>query len=237
VLGALVAGTALLPLVVLRSARHPAPVLDLRLFRVRSFAVAGAGTLVFSFAFYALLLANVLFLTGVWGWSVLHAGFAVTPGPLMAALSAPLGGRLSDRYGQRVVALPGGLLFAAGTAWFALSMGASPDYARAFLPGTLMTGVGVGLSYSAWASAAVAKLAPERFATGSAVVATLRQVGAVLGIAVLVALLQGASRTDPVAAFTDAWTLMSLAGAAAAALALALGRVRALLPAPVPEAA
>src|ERR687897_1124241 len=95
VLGSLAAAVVLLPLVVLRSARHRAPVIELGLFRARSFAVANGGMFAFSSAFYALLLCNVLFLTGVWGYSILEAGFAVTPGPLSAALAAPLGGGLS----------------------------------------------------------------------------------------------------------------------------------------------
>ena len=107
VVGSLAAAAVLLPTVLLRSARHPAPVIELGLFRARSFAVANAGMFGFSTAFYALLLCNVLFLTEVWGYSILEAGFAVTPGPLMAAASAPLGGRLADRFGQRVVAAPG----------------------------------------------------------------------------------------------------------------------------------
>jgi EmrB/QacA subfamily drug resistance transporter len=237
VLGSLAAGAALLPLVVVRSARHPAPVIVPQLFRVRSFSVAVAGTFAFSFAFYALILGNVLFLTQVWGWSILTAGFAITPGPLMAALSAPIGGRLSDRFGQRPVALPGALLFAAGTSWFAFHLGTDPHYVSDFLVGTLLTGSGVGLSYAAWSSAAVAELAPERFATGSAVVACLRQVGAVLGIAVLVAVLDGASPVDPVGAFTSAYVVVTGAALVAGALALTLGRVRASLVTPVPEAA
>ena len=239
VLGSLAAGILLLPLVVLRSARHPAPVIEPAMFRIRSFAVANAGTLAFSFAFYAVILANVLFLTGVWGWSVLTAGFAITPGPLMAALSAPIGGRLSDRYGQRLVAIPGGLLFAAGCAWFALNLDPSPDYVREFLVGTLLTGAGVGLSYAAWASAAVARLPAQRFGTGSAVTITLRQVGAVLGIAVMVAILDGAGvrPADPAAAFIDVYTVMALAAVVAAGLGIALGRVRALSEAPAVDPA
>jgi MFS family permease len=233
----LVAGAALLPLVVVRSSGHPAPVIVPQLFRARSFSVAVAGTFAFSFAFYALILANVLFLTQVWGWSILTAGFAITPGPLMAALSAPIGGRLSDRFGQRPVALPGALLFAAGSSWFAVHLGAQPHYVSDFLVGTLLTGSGVGLSYAAWSSAAVAELAPERFATGSAVVACLRQVGAVLGIAVLVAVLDGASPSDPVGAFTSAYVVVTGAALVAGALALTLGRVRAAIPTPIPEAA
>src|SRR5262249_12426735 len=98
------AGAALLAVVFIRrSITHHHPVLELHLFRVRSFAVACAGVGVFSLGFYALLLSNILFLTGVWHYSILTAGFAVTPGPLMAALSAALSGRLADRFGSGAV--------------------------------------------------------------------------------------------------------------------------------------
>jgi EmrB/QacA subfamily drug resistance transporter len=226
VLGALAAATVLLPAVVVRSARHRAPVIELSLFRARSFAVANAGMFAFSTAFYALLLCNVLFLTEVWGYSILKAGFAVTPGPLMAALTAPLAGGLSDRFGQRVVAAPGALFFATGCALFAITMDAEPAYASHYLVPTMLTGAGVGFSFASWGSAAVAELPPARFATGSAVLSCLRQIGAVLGIAALVALLDAAPPTDPLSGFTDAWTMMAVSGGVVAGLALALGRVR-----------
>src|SRR4029453_8553953 len=94
-IGSLLASAVALAGFVARSARHPPPVVEPGLLRVRSFAVAHAGVLLVALGFYALLLANILFLAGVWGWSVLHAGIAVTPGPLMAALSAAVGGRLA----------------------------------------------------------------------------------------------------------------------------------------------
>jgi EmrB/QacA subfamily drug resistance transporter len=230
VVGSLVASAIVLAAFVARSARHPAPVIELGLLRVRSFAVANAGVFLFALGFYALLLANILFLTSVWGWSVLRAGIAVTPGPLMAALSATVGGRLADRYGQRVVALPGGLLFAAGCVVFATATGATPHYASEFLPATLLTGTGVGLSFAAWGSAAVAELPPSRFATGSAISATSRQIGAVLGIAVLVAVIGTPRPEDVVSTFHTAWVLMAIPATAAGLTALALGRVRARNP-------
>jgi EmrB/QacA subfamily drug resistance transporter len=230
VVGSLIASALVLAAFVARAARHPAPVIDLGLLRVRSFAVANAGVFLFALGFYAVLLANILFLTSVWGWSVLQAGVAVTPGPLMAALSATAGGRLADRYGQRVVALPGGLLFAAGCLVFATATGATPHYASEFLPATLLTGTGVGLSFAAWGSAAVAELPPSRFATGSAISATSRQIGAVLGIAVLVAVIGTPRPEDALSTFHTAWVLMAIPSAAAGALALALGRVRARNP-------
>src|SRR4051794_27203051 len=81
VLGALGAGIALLAVFAWRSSRHPAPVIEPTLFRVRSFAVANAGAFAFALGFYAFLLGNVLSLTGVWHSSILPAGFAMTPGP------------------------------------------------------------------------------------------------------------------------------------------------------------
>lgn len=210
-----------------RSARHPAPVVELALFRVRSFAVANAAMVLYSAAFYGLLLANVLFLTEVWGYSVLTAGFAVTPGPLMAAITAGPSGALCDRFGQRVIAVPGILVFASGIALLAARVGPEPAYASVILPGMLLTGAGVGMTFAALGSAAVAELPPARFATGSAINGCVRQIGAVLGIATLVAIIGVPDPADPAATFAQAYWVGAGAALAAAGVALGLGRVRA----------
>ena len=101
-----------------------------------------------------------------------------------------------------------------------------------YLGPTMLTGAGVGFSFAAWGSAAVAELPGPQFATGSAVLACLRQIGAVLGIAILVAVLDAAPAADPLSGFTDAWTLMAIAALLVAGLALALGRLRATAAAP-----
>ena len=209
----------------LRSARHPAPVIELGLFRARSFAVANAGMFAFATAFYALLLCNILFLTGIWGCSILEAGFAVTPGPLMAAASAPVGGRLADRFGQRVVAAPGALFFTTGCVLFATGVGAEPAYASEYLIPTMLTGIGVGLSFAAWGSAAVAELPGTRFASRSAVLsAWARSVRcwASPGLSRC-----SRRRRSPIRCpARRAWTIVAVSGAVVAGLALALGRVR-----------
>ncbi|HEY1596443.1 MAG TPA: DHA2 family efflux MFS transporter permease subunit [Thermoleophilaceae bacterium] len=223
-IAALVVGVLLLVAVVYRSSTHRAPIFELSLFKVRSFSVAVTGTFLFSLAFYALLLCNILFLTEVWHYSILKAGFAVTPGPIMAALSAALAGRFADRYGQRVLAVPGPLVFATGCVLFALTLGTVPDYVGNYLPATLLTGIGVGMSFASFSSAAVAELPPTRFATGSAIASCLRQIGAVLGISVLIALL-GSGQS--LATFHHAYALMAIPSASAGVIAIALGRVRA----------
>ena len=226
-LGSLVAGILLLVAVVYRSSTHAAPIFELSLFKVRSFSVAVTGTFLFSLAFYALLLCNILFLTQLWHYSILTAGFAVTPGPLMAAISAAISGRFADRYGQRVLAIPGPLLFAAGCVLFAVGLGAQADYVGRFLPATILTGIGVGMSFASLSSAAVAELPPTRFATGSAIASCLRQIGAVLGISVLIALL---GTGQSLHTFHHAYALMAIPSAAAGILAIGLGRVRARNP-------
>ena len=89
------AGSALLtPLLVWRSAVHPAPVLELALFRVRSFSAGNLGALLLGTSFFGLVLANSLYLTQVWDYSVLRAGLAIAPGPLASAVAAIAAGAL-----------------------------------------------------------------------------------------------------------------------------------------------
>src|SRR3954454_1716581 len=92
VIASIAAGVVLLAAFLVRSRRHTAPVIELSLFRIRSFAVASSAVFVFAVAFYALLLCNVLFLTQVWDYSILKAGFAITAGPLTAAVFSVIGG-------------------------------------------------------------------------------------------------------------------------------------------------
>ena len=88
------------------------PALDLELFRIPNFRWANLAMLVFGTAFAALFFGSILFLTDVWGWSVLQAGFGVAPGPMIVGLLAPRVGKLAGRIGQRPILIVGGVLFA-----------------------------------------------------------------------------------------------------------------------------
>jgi EmrB/QacA subfamily drug resistance transporter len=221
--GVLVAAVALLAGLAFRSVRHPTPVVEPALLRHRQFALANLAGLLFFMAFGAMLLSSVLFLTGVWHESVLRAGLQVAPGPAMAALFAVPAGRLAERWGERVVGALGGLLFAAGGAWWIARVGVEPSYAATFLPGMMVGGAGVGLVIPSLFSAATASLPPERFATGTAVTSMSRQIGVALGIAVLVAVLGTPTAADAVARFSDGWAVMVGSALAAAAAFAALG--------------
>lgn len=217
----LLAGALLLVAFGLRSARVARPLVEPALFRLRSFAGSVAGYLAFSGAFYALLLANILFLTAVWRYDVLAAGLAVTPGPLMAALASPVAGRVADRFGAGAAVVSGALLFTAGCILFAVRITPDPDWLAAFLPATLLTGTGVGAVYAGLGAAAVAELPPARFATGSAVGTCARQIGAVLGIALLLSGLAAAGATPE--AFRVGWFLMAGGGLVTIACGVLIG--------------
>jgi EmrB/QacA subfamily drug resistance transporter len=216
---------ALIVAFVFRSAHHRAPVIELPLLRVRSFALANLAAAVFFAGFGAMLLSGVLLLTELWGYSALQAGLALSPGPLMAALFAVPSGRLGGRIGQRPVAVAGGLTFAAGFAYILASVGTSPEYASTFLPGFMLGGAGVGMTLGTLPAVAAATLPPDRFATGTAVFGMARQLGAAIGVAVLVALLNDSTGGDLLAGLRRGWWFSLGAGLGTAALALAFGPV------------
>ena len=106
--------------------------------------------------------------------------------PLFSFLVA---GRLINRFGAGPVIAAGCAVFAVGVAWWALAMGLHPDYTRDMLGGMLLTGIGVGLTLPTFMATGAAALPPNSFATGSAVINMLRQIGLAIGVAVLIAVL------------------------------------------------
>jgi MFS family permease len=224
-----------------RSARHPAPVLDLRLFRARSFSVANLATLAYAMAFFAMLLENILFLTEIWHYPIQQAGLAVTPGPLVVASVSGFAGRAAARRGFRTVLLPGSVCFAVGLYWFATQVGTEPAFLSEWLPGTLLIGLGIGLTFPVLSAAAVSSLPADRFGVGSAVNQTARQVGGAIGIAIMVAIL-GQSHTQAAAmiAFQNAWLYAAAMALTSGCVALFLGERQptlSLAPAPAPQIA
>jgi len=187
--GVLVAAGVFLGLFALHCLRHRNPLVPPQLFRVRAFSGASLAMLLFSVAFGAMLLSSVLWLQDAWGWSALKTGFGVAPGPIMVPLFTFLvTGRVLVRYGAAVVIATGSAVFAAGNVWWAIAVHSQPDYLM-ILPGMLLTGIGVGLTLPSLMSTAASSLPPPSFATGSAVVNMLRQVGFAVGVAMVVAVL------------------------------------------------
>jgi EmrB/QacA subfamily drug resistance transporter len=216
---AVVAGTGL----VLRSLRHPNPIIEPAVIRHRAVALADLSSLAFFGGFGALVLGGVLLLTGLWHESVLAAGFMIAPGPLLAGITAFPGGLLGARFGHRAVGTAGALLFAAGGVWWITHVGVTPDWVGAYLPGSVLSGIGVGLMLPSLGGAATAPLPPERFATGSALYVMTRQIGIALGVAGLVAILGVSTGEGAVHAFHHAWIFMIACALVAGALLQGVG--------------
>lgn len=228
VVACFVGAAVALVLFVLSSRRHPAPLLDPTLLRIRSFAVGNVATIVAGAGFYAYLLCNILWLQYVWGYSILASGLAVVPGALVAAVLAAVLGPVAQKRGYRLVIIPGAVIWALAYVWYATKVQVTPDFLGTWLPGQLLSGIGVGATLPVLGSAALAAVPGGRFATASAVNSSARQIGAVLGIAILV-IIVGAPTAQAPAGIVDAlrhgWVFSALCFAVTAVIALFLGRV------------
>ena len=155
-------GALLVAVFVAHQRRTIAPVLDLDLFRIRNVAWSDLAGLVFGVAFSAMFLASILFLTSVWGWTVLEAGFGVAPGPALVAILAPRLGSLAGRIGQRPILVAGALAYAAGGLWRVVALGPDVDYVVDYFPSMLLTGFGVACIWPQLSSAVAQALPPNR---------------------------------------------------------------------------
>ena len=197
---------------------------------MRSFSIGSAATVVAGFGFYAYLLTNILWLQYVWGYDVLRAGLALVPGAVVAAIVAARLGPLADKHGYRVFVVPGALVWAGAYVWYHQMVGLEPAFWAEWMPGQVLSGIGVGATLPLLGSAALAAIPGGRYATASAVVSSARQVGGVLGIAVLVVILGDPTPATAVASFREGWVLSIVAFVLVALIALPLGRLK-----PAPE--
>lgn len=131
------------------------------------------------FAFFA-------YMTAIWHYSLPVAGIAITPGPLLVIPTAIITGRLAARIGHRPILVIGSLIYAASSLWLLLIPGSTPSYLAQWLPGLVMSGIGVGMVLPSLSGAAIARLPAEHYAVGSAVNQSVRQIGSVQGVAVTV---------------------------------------------------
>ena len=223
-MGSLLVGLLLIAMFVQRCSSVADPLLDLSLFKLPFVVAANIAGLFFSIGFLGMWLLNTQWLQAVWGYSAGMSGLAIAPGPITAALFAAPMGRLAMKWGHARVLMLGSVLLTFGTVMFTVVLDPTPNYVVDLLPWMIVTGAGVGCSMSTLSAAASAFLPPAKFAMGSALNTTMRQVGSALGAALAGSLVISASRileeaartkTPPVftdAVFTDfdrAWQVMA----------------------------
>jgi len=171
-----------------RSSRHPAPVIDPALLRVRTFRWSILAMFLFNVSFAANLLVGVLWLQQVWGYGVLRTGLAVAVGPLLVPLTAALVQRILPTARPSRLVTVGALVCAAGCVVAVVRMGESPAYLADYLPAWLLWGIGTGLALPNLMAGSTHDLPASMAATGSGVVTMARQIGFVVGVSTLFAL-------------------------------------------------
>jgi EmrB/QacA subfamily drug resistance transporter len=216
VLAGLVGGAALLVLFVLWQLRAPAPLLPLRLFRDRSFAVANVVGLGFSFGMFGSVFILIQFLQIVQGHSPLEAGVLTMPWTMAPMVVAPLAGAIAPRVGTRALIVAGLALQATGLAWIALAMRVDTPYAEV-VGAFIISGIGAGLVFAPSSTAVLARIAPTDTAKASGTNSTIREVGIALGIAVLTAVFTGAGGQLTPTGYVDAAIPAVFTGAAVVA--------------------
>lgn len=217
VLAPIVGGVLALALFLRHEARTPHALVPLRLFRSRSFSVANVSGFAFSLGAFGAVFLLAQYLQVVQGYSPLEAGLRTLPWTAAPMVVAPLAGMLAPRVGVRVL-LTGGLVAqAAGLAWLGFAV-ADGGYA-ALVPGLVLAGVGMGLTFAPSATAVLHGMAPDDHGTASSTNSTLREVGVALGVAVLTAVFTAAGGTIIPDGFDAGLRPAVLTGAAVIALA------------------
>jgi DHA2 family multidrug resistance protein-like MFS transporter len=202
VLGALIAAFVIGFILTRRHADHPAPMLPMDLFRRPLFALSAA-TAICSFAVQGLsFVALPFYFEDVLSRSQVETGFFMTPWPLVVAIMAPIGGRLSDRFSAGILGGLGLIVLALGMALLAM-LPANPGVAD-IVWRMMVCGFGFGFFQTPNMKAIMSSAPPHRSGSASSIVATARLTGQTTGAAA-------------------AALCFGLAGREGAALALALG--------------
>jgi DHA2 family lincomycin resistance protein-like MFS transporter len=175
----------------LRLIRSGSPLLDLRAFRFPMFGVSVALLCLAMLALFGMVILLPLYLQTVRGIGSLATGLMLLPGGLLMGLAGPTAGRIFDRFGPRVLTVPGALLLTF-TLWrFSAADSTTPIWTLVGLHMLLM--LGLACLFTPAFTAALNPLPPYLYSHGSAILGTLQQVAGAAGTALLVAIM--ATRT------------------------------------------
>jgi len=183
ILGLFAVAAVLLAAFVALEAKQRIPMLDLSLFRQRTFAGANTAMVLVSLAMFGIFFYNSLFIQNVLRFSAIQTGATFLPMTVLVILIAPQAGRFSDRVGSRWL-IGGGLSLLA----VSLVLFAQLDAASTFwniLPALLVGGVGMGVTMTPATAAAMGSVSADKAGVGSAVLNASRQVGGSMGVAIM----------------------------------------------------
>jgi DHA2 family lincomycin resistance protein-like MFS transporter len=165
--------------------------LDLRVFRSLNFSLSIGQMALMSMAFFGAITVLPLYLQRVLEVSPLDTGLIVLPGALAMGLAGPVIGRVYDRWGTRVLLVPGAII-TSGLLWFYTTFSQSTPVWVVAVAHTALS-VGLALSFTPLFTASLASLQPRFYSYGSAVVGTVQQVAGAAGIALMFGVMAAAS--------------------------------------------
>jgi len=178
------AGLVLLAAFVAWELRAPAPMLPMRFFRNRAFSATNGVSLAMFFGTFGSIFLLAQFFQVAQGYSPLEAGIRTLPWTAMPIFVAPVAGILSDRIGSRPLMATGLALQSLALAYLATVT--APDVAYATLvPGFVMAGTGMALVFAPAANAVLSSVRTSEAGQASGATNTIREIGGVLGVAVL----------------------------------------------------
>ena len=174
--------------------RAPNPMLRPELMENAQFRSANLGMLFFAAgAIGSLLLLSLVFLN-LWGYEPIEAALAIVPVPLFGLIVWPFVGRAADSKAPGEIAKPALIVMAIGLLWISF-LPATSDNAFSYLrilPGLAMLGIGMGIGFPALNVGAMGAVAGPMVGLASGVLNTARQIGAAIGVAILIATFGGA---------------------------------------------
>jgi DHA2 family lincomycin resistance protein-like MFS transporter len=168
------------------------PLLDLRAFSYPMFSLSLALLCLAMLALFGMVILLPIYLQTVRGIGSLATGLMLLPGGLLMGLSGPTVGRIVDRSGPRVLAIPGAAALTFTLWQFSNLSSTTPIWALVGLHMVLM--LGLACLFTPSFTAGLNPLPPYLYSHGSAILATLQQVAGAAGVALLVAIMAG--RTD-----------------------------------------
>jgi EmrB/QacA subfamily drug resistance transporter len=185
----LVAGVVLLGIFLFQQRGHAEPLVPMKVFADRNFAVMSGVVAAISFGMLGLFLPLVIFLQSVLSLDAWQAGLILAPMSLASVASAPFAGRLADRYGGKDTLITGLILWAGGVGLVLWATRLYYDKGE-LVTGLVIAGFGLGMTFAPLQSIAMHNVQPQIASAAAGVMNTMRQLGAVLGSAVVGAVLQ-----------------------------------------------
>jgi MFS family permease len=186
--------------------------LNRRLLGYRNTRLAASMSVLFGTGFFATSLGLVLFLTQVWEYSVVRAGILITPVAAMVTVLSPVAGRVGDRYGHRVLTVPAGIAWCAGSLWLLVGAGGTPDLARVWFPAMILLGIGSGLGWPTINGIPVIGIPPAEFGSAVATNQTVLRTSGALGVAIAITLISDEHGSAAVSSFRKLFVLMAVSG-------------------------